>query len=144
MNSRVPFEGPIAGVRVGLDGEDIIPIHKSMDLTSQDEKMNYVVAGDGKVFTMIDAGAYEVPEEKVLESMEKSFEFMQPWLKAQEDFLNIVEPKDKTYTSFILQDEVVDAVLEILGEETIKGNLTAGDSKIHDETKKELYEKLEG
>ena len=25
-----------------------------------------------------------------------------------------------------------------------KGNLTAGDSKIHDETKKELYEKLEG
>lgn len=144
MNSRAPFEGPIAGVRVGLDGEDIIPIHKSMDLTSQDEKMNYVVAGDGKVFTMIDAGAYEVPEEKVLESMEKSFEFMQPWLKAQEDFLNIVEPKDKTYTSFILQDEVVDAVLEILGEETIKGNLTAGDSKIHDETKKELYEKLEG
>ena len=144
MNSRAPFEGPIAGVRVGLDGEDIIPIHKSMDLTSQDEKMNYVVAGDGKVFTMIDAGAYEVPEEKVLESMEKSFEFMQPWLKAQKDFLNIVEPKDKTYTSFILQDEVVDAVLEILGEETIKGNLTAGDSKIHDETKKELYEKLEG
>lgn len=144
MNSRAPFEGSIAGVRVGLDGEDIIPIHKSMDLTSQDEKMNYVVAGDGKVFTMIDAGAYEVPEEKVLESMEKSFEFMQPWLKAQEDFLNIVEPKDKTYTSFILQDEVVDAVLEILGEETIKGNLTAGDSKIHDETKKELYEKLEG
>ena len=144
MNSRAPFEGPIAGVRVGLDGEDIIPIHKSMDLTSQDEKMNYVVAGDGKVFTMIDAGAYEVPEEKVLESMEKSFEFMQPWLKAQEDFLNIVEPKDKTYTSFILQDEVVGAVLEILGEETIKGNLTAGDSKIHDEAKKELYEKLEG
>lgn len=144
MNSRAPFEGPIAGVRVGLDGEDIIPIHKSMDLTSQDEKMNYVVAGDGKVFTMIDAGAYEVPEEKVLESMEKSFEFMQPWLKAQENFLNIVEPKDKTYTSFILQDEVVDVVLEILGEETIKGNLTAGDSKIHDETKKELYEKLEG
>ena len=86
---------------------------------------------------------FEEPE-KVLESMEKSFEFMQPWLKAQEDFLNIVEPKDKTYTSFILQDEVVDAVLEILGEETIKGNLTAGDSKIHDETKKELYEKLEG
>ena len=144
MNSRAPFEGSIAGVRIGLDGKDIIPIHKSMDLTSQDEKMNYVVAGDGKVFTMIDAGAYEVPEEKVLESMEKSFEFMQPWLKAQEDFLNIVEPKDKTYTSFILQDEVVDAVLEILGEETIKGNLTAGDSKIHDETKKELYEKLEG
>ena len=144
MNSRAPFEGSIAGVRVGLDGEDIIPIHKSMDLTSQNEKMNYVVAGDGKVFTMIDAGAYEVPEEKVLESMEKSFEFMQPWLKAQEDFLNIVEPKDKTYTSFILQDEVVDAVLEILGEENIKGNLTAGDSKIHDEAKKELYEKLEG
>lgn len=144
MNSKAPFEGPISGVRVGLDEDNIVNVLKSMDLTSQEDRMNYVVAGDGKVFTMIDAGAYEVPEEKVLECMEKSFEYMRPWIDAQEDFLKIVDPKDKEYTSFILQDEIVDAVLDILGEDVIKKNLTTGDPKVHQDSKNELYEKLEG
>lgn len=144
MNSKAPFEGPISGVRVGLDEDDIVNVLKSMDLTSQEDRMNYVVAGDGNVFTMIDAGAYEVPEEKVLECMEKSFEYMRPWIDAQEDFLKIVDPKDKEYTSFILQDEIVDAVLDILGEDVIKKNLTTGDPKVHQDSKNELYEKLEG
>ncbi len=144
MNSTAPFEGPIAGVRVGLENDSPINVMKSSDLTSPEEKMNFVVAGDGKVFTMIDAGAYEVEEEKIFESMEKSFEYMNEWLKAQEDFVAKLEKKEKTYTSFETPEEVVNAVFEVLGEDTIKKNLQAGDPKIHNESKKELYTKLEG
>ncbi len=57
MNSTAPFNGPIASVRVSEDGKHIF---KAMDITSQEDKMNYVVSGDGKVFTMIDAACYEV------------------------------------------------------------------------------------
>lgn len=144
MNSFAPFEGPVAGVRVGLEGDKFTNVFKTLDLTSEDEKMNYVVAGDGKVFTMIDAGCYEVEEEKVIEAMEVSLGYMNPWLEAQNKFLSMVEPKDKTYTVYETAPELVDAVKEFLGEAKIRENLEAGDSKKHNATKEELYVKFEG
>ncbi|NMC09133.1 polyribonucleotide nucleotidyltransferase [Candidatus Microgenomates bacterium] len=144
INSPVPFEGPVAGVRVGLDGEKPTNTFKTLDLTSEEEKMNYVVAGDGKIFTMIDAGCYQVNEEKVLESMEVSLSYMNPWLKAQEDFLAKVEPKDKTYVAYETPVEVIDAVKEFLGDEKIRKNLEASDPKLHEETRNEMYAKFEG
>ena len=144
MNSFAPFEGPVAGVRVGLEGDKFTNVFKTLDLTSEDEKMNYVVAGDGKVFTMIDAGCYEVEEEKVIEAMEVSLGYMNPWLEAQNKFLGMVEPKDKTYTVYETAPELVDAVKEFLGEAKIRENLEAGDSKKHNATKEELYVKFEG
>ncbi|MGI5897770.1 MAG: polyribonucleotide nucleotidyltransferase [Candidatus Dojkabacteria bacterium] len=147
MNSKAPFEGPLGAVRMGLDAnENILNVMKSMDLTSEEERMNYVVAGDGKTFTMIDAGAYEVEEEKIFEGMEKSLTLMDEWIKAQNEFLKLVKPKEKTYTSYALEDEVVDAVLEILGEKKIAENLKngVGDRTVHEASKNELYEKLEG
>jgi len=51
-----------------------------------DNSLNLVVAGDGKVFTNIDANANEVPEEKILEAMKLSLDEMKPWLDAQNEF----------------------------------------------------------
>ncbi len=147
MNSKAPFEGPIGGVRMGIDSEgNAVSLLKSMDLTSQEDRLNYVVAGDGKVFTMIDAGAYEVDEEKIFEGMEKSLGFMDKWIEAQNKFLELVEPKNKEYTSYSVSDDSVNAVLEILGDEKINENLKNGinDKSVHEKAKKELYEKLEG
>ncbi|HOV34902.1 MAG TPA: hypothetical protein PLS56_02835, partial [Candidatus Dojkabacteria bacterium] len=147
MNSKAPFEGPIGGVRIGIDDQgNTINVLKSMDLTSKEEKLNYVVAGDGKVFTMIDAGAYEVDEEKIFEGMEKSLGFMSQWIEVQKKFLELLEPKNKEYTSYSVGDEVVNAVLEILGDEKINENLKNGtnDKSVHEKTKQELYEKFEG
>ena len=84
LNSHAPFEGPIGAVRLGLEGEQVVSLFKAMDLTSEEEKMNYVVAGDGNTFTMIDAGSYIVDEEKILEAMEKSLEMMKEWMKRQD------------------------------------------------------------
>lgn len=144
MNSKSPFEGPIAGVRVGLEGESFTNTLKSIDLTSKENPMNYVVAGDGETFTMIDAGSYEVTEEKIIEGMKKSLEYMKLWLDAQNDFLKKLEPKDKTYEAINTPEDLVTKVLEFLGEERIKKNLQTGDVLVHMATKKELYEKLDG
>ncbi len=144
MNSSAPFEGPLGAVRIGLEKDSIVSVNKSMDLTSEEDRLNYVVAGDGKVFTMIDAGAYMVEEEKILEGMEKSLDMMKEWIKPQEEFIKKVGEKDKTYTSFETPQEAVDAVLEILGEKKIREVLELGDSKEHSATKEDLYVKLEG
>jgi len=144
LNSTAPFEGPIGAVRLGLEGDEIVSLYKAMDLTSDEDKMNYVVAGDGETFTMIDAGTYVVSEEKILEGMEKSLEVMKDWIKPQEEFIKKVGAKDKTYTKFETPQEAVDAVHEILGDEKIREVLELGESDKHTEAKEEVYSALEG
>ena len=141
MNSTAPFNGPIAGVRVGEDGKNILNV---MDATSEEETMNYVVAGDGEVFTMIDAGCFDVKEEKILDSMEKSLKLMKPWLDAQNEILGKLDKKEKTYTSFDIPEELINDIKGIIGEDRIKENLMKGDEKVHESTREELYTKHEG
>ena len=66
MYSSAPFSGPIAGIRMGMVDGKPANILKSMDLTTPEEKMNYVVAGDGETFTMVDAGCYEATNDEIL------------------------------------------------------------------------------
>jgi len=142
MYSSAPFSGPIAGVRMGMVDDKIQNVLKSMDLTTPEEKMNYVVAGDGKTFTMIDAGCYGVSDEDVLEGMEKSLDLMKPWIDAQNTFLKKLEMKDKAYTSYAVPEELLDEVKKFLGEKKIKENLQKANDKLHEATKEEVFTKF--
>ena len=144
MNSSAPFEGPIAGVRIGLKDDTFVNIVESVNSVSDSERMDFVIGGDGKTFTMIDAGCYEVEESRILEGMGKSLEFMKDWLKAQNEFLKKLEKKDKSYESETTLKGLITEVENYLGKERIEENLKKGDSETHNTTKAELYEKLEG
>ena len=76
MNSSAPFDGPVAGIRMGMEDGKIVPIYKVLDDVSKDNEMNYILGGDGELFSMIDAGCYEIPEDKVLEAMGSSLKEM--------------------------------------------------------------------
>lgn len=144
VNSKSPFEGPIGGVRIGYKDEKFINSLKPIDKTSEEDQMDYVVAGDGKTFSMIDAGCYEVEEDLVIKGMEKSLEYIKQWIDEQNKFLKKLEPKEKAYESMSLDQEIVDKVKKFLGEEKIEENLKKQDSETHQLTKKELYEEFEG
>ena len=144
INSRAPFEGPIAGVRVGLEDEKFVNVLKTVNKTSEAERMDYIVAGDGEKFTMIDAGCYEVEEEKIVEGTEKSLEYMKGWLDAQKKFLSKLDEQDKSYEPDAVSEELMDKIVEFLGEEKIEENLKAQKSEIHKESKEQVYEKFEG
>ena len=144
MYSSAPFNGPLAGVRMGMVDGKLQNVLKSMDLTTPEEKMNYVVAGDGKTFTMIDAGCYEVSDEEVLDGMKQSLDLMKPWIDAQNEFLSKVEMKSKEYASAAVPDEVVSAVHDFLGDEKIENNLKEANEKVHEATKAEVFAKFEG
>lgn len=82
--SDIPFEGPIAGVTVGLmDGEFIIN-----PTVEQDEKieLDLVVAGTGEAILMVEAGAKEVSEDIVLESIMFGHEKIKEIVAFQEKF----------------------------------------------------------
>ncbi|MFA5633673.1 MAG: polyribonucleotide nucleotidyltransferase [Candidatus Dojkabacteria bacterium] len=144
INSSAPFEGPISGVRVGLVDGKLINLLKTFNKTSQAEKMDYVVAGDGDKFTMIDAGCYEIEEDQVIKAMETSLKYMKDWLKAQKDFLSKLEKKDKSYKEDGVSDELVEKISEFLGEKKIEESLKKQDSATHSEIREQLYEKFEG
>ena len=65
--SRTPFNGPIAGVTVGLvDGQYVInPIREQEERS----EMHLSVAGTADAVMMVEAGANEIPEETILEGI---------------------------------------------------------------------------
>lgn len=119
MASSVPFEGPIAGVRVGFDGTEVklhledVEMKNGID-TEPDSKalLNFVMGTDGEVVTMIDADGMEVSEDIVIKGMEYGVECAKPFAEAQKEFVKkIVEARGPVvkpeYTSFAVSKELL-------------------------------------
>ena len=68
--SDIPFDGPIAAVRIGLiDGQlTVNPPQRAIDEKTTD--LDLVVAGTRDAVTMVEAGAREVTEERLLEALD--------------------------------------------------------------------------
>jgi polyribonucleotide nucleotidyltransferase len=65
--SDIPFENPIAGVRVGLI-EDRFIVNPTYDQTRASQ-LNLIVAGSEEAIVMVEAGATEVSEEVMVEAL---------------------------------------------------------------------------
>ena len=65
--SDIPFETPIAGVRVGLI-EDRFIVNPTYDQT-RDSALNLIVAGSEEAIVMVEAGAKEVAEDVMVEAL---------------------------------------------------------------------------
>ncbi|MBU4173659.1 MAG: polyribonucleotide nucleotidyltransferase [Actinobacteria bacterium] len=65
--SNIPFQGPVAGVRVGrVDDRWVIdPTYEQIKLSS----LNMVVAGNKEAILMVEAGAMEIPESQIVEAL---------------------------------------------------------------------------
>jgi polyribonucleotide nucleotidyltransferase len=80
--SDIPWNGPIAAVRIGrLDGRFVINPTTSQ-LASSD--MNIIVAGSRDAIVMVEGGAHMVPESVLLEALFTAHESLQPLVALQE------------------------------------------------------------
>jgi polyribonucleotide nucleotidyltransferase len=80
--SGIPFEGPIAGARVGrIDGELVVN-PRIPDLARSD--LNIFVAGSRDAILMVEGEANEVPEEEVLDAILFAHRSLEPVLALQE------------------------------------------------------------
>ncbi len=81
--SDIPFEGPIAGVRIGYrDGKYLVnPTSEELD----DSLLDIVVAGSKDAITMVEAGAKEVSEEVIVGALEL----------AQREIVKLVELQER-------------------------------------------------
>ncbi|MDH3444603.1 MAG: polyribonucleotide nucleotidyltransferase [Deltaproteobacteria bacterium] len=81
--SDIPFNGPLAGVRIGrIDGKWAInPTQSEL----QDSDMDIFMSGSKDAIVMVEGGAEIVPEDEILEALFAGHEAIQPLLEAQEE-----------------------------------------------------------
>src|SRR4249919_2391188 len=84
MISPLPFIGPVGAVRIGLiDGE--LKINPTLRESEDDSDLDLIVVGTKDGLTMVEAGASEVPEERILEALEIAHAEIVKLCEAQED-----------------------------------------------------------
>ena len=84
MISPAPFQGPIAGVKVGLkDGQVVV---NPPDAVLDEGDMHITVAGTKSTVTMVEGHLREVPEEVVIEAIEAAHRVIQELIELQERF----------------------------------------------------------
>jgi len=83
--AQIPFNGPMAAVRVGLVGDDFIINPTYSEIEAGD--LDLVVAGSPHGVIMVEAGANQLPERDILEAIDFGYEAVRDLIKAQQDLL---------------------------------------------------------
>ena len=110
LNAGIPFDGPVAGIRIGRIGGEFKGFLDSAE--REMSPLDLVVAcKDGKVM-MVEAGANEVPEETIIEAMHWAVENVQPVLDLQRELRDIVTPTELAYELTLPADEILMEVNE--------------------------------
>ena len=104
MLTGTPFDGPVAGLRVGrVNGEFkafLTPEER------QQSDLDLVVAGIASGITMVEAGAKEVSEEVIIDAMAWAHQMMQPAIQLQRELAAKVAPVPQEY-QLVLPDEEI-------------------------------------
>ncbi|MFJ8063774.1 polyribonucleotide nucleotidyltransferase [Psychrobacillus sp. NPDC096426] len=106
--SDIPFDGPIAGVQVGLIGDELIinPTVEQMEKSTLD----LTVAGTKDAINMVEAGAKEVSEEVVLEAIMFGHSEIIKLIEFQEQVVAEIGKEKKEIPLFELDKELLEEV----------------------------------
>ena len=95
MLTGAPFEGPVAGLRVGLVDGKLTAFASSEQLDGG--SLDLVVAGTSEGIMMVEAGAREVSEAQIVEALEFAQKQIQPAIKLQQELAEKVGVATQTY-----------------------------------------------
>ncbi|MEK7471906.1 MAG: polyribonucleotide nucleotidyltransferase [Patescibacteria group bacterium] len=113
MLTGAPFEGPVAGVRVGLvDGK---PKAFATPEELKTGPLDLVVAGTEEAIMMVEAGANEVDEKTVIEALKYAQEAIQPAIKLQKELIKKLGVVPMEYELILPKEDIqksVDAWVE--------------------------------
>lgn len=81
--SDIPFDGPLAGVRIGrIDGRWVINPTQSQ---LQESDADIFFSGSKDAIVMVEGGAHIIPEDEILEALFTGHDALQPLLQLQEE-----------------------------------------------------------
>ncbi len=113
--SKIPFLGPIAGVKVGrINGEFIInPTTEQAEISDID----LTVAGTKEAINMVEAGAKEVSEEDMLDALMFGHEAIKELITFQESIIAEIGEEDMEYEVLEISEELKSEVSTLVSDE---------------------------
>ena len=112
MLSGAPFDGPVAGLRIGLVDGKFKAFATPDELNEGD--LDLVVAGTQDGVMMVEAGASEVSEEQVAKAIDFAFKEMQPAIKLQQELVEKIGVTKQEYTLSLPNEDIQNTVNEWL------------------------------
>lgn len=139
--SDIPFEGPCATTQVGMiDGEFVIN-------PSQEEwkvgDLNLTVASTKEKVIMIEAGANEIPEDKMLQAIYMAHDVNQTLIAFINQIVAEVGKEKHSYTSCAIPAEMFDAIKAIVTPDEMETAVFTDEKQVREENIRNIREKLE-
>ena len=131
--SKIPFSGPIAGVKVGrVDGKFIInPTQEELEISDID----LTVAGTKNAINMVEAGSKEISEEDMLEALMFGHEAVIELCEFQEKIIAEIGAEKMEYEKLEIEDNLKERIKELAS--------TKLDSAMRIKGKAEKYEAID-
>lgn len=104
MLTGTPFDGPVAGLRIGRVNGEFKAFLNPEEREASD--LDLVVAGIESGITMVEAGADEVSEEVIADAIAWAHEVMQPAIALQKELAEKVAPAEQEYELVLPNEEI--------------------------------------
>ena len=139
--SDIPFDGPTSTTQVGLiDGEFVFNPNAAQRVVSD---LQLTVASTRDKVIMIEAGANEVPEAKMIEAIFAAHEVNQEVIKFIDTIVAECGKEKHTYTSCAVPEELFEAIKEIVTPEEMEEAVFTDEKQVREENIRVIREKLE-
>ena len=139
--SDIPFDGPCATTQVGMiDGEFILnPGQEQMQVSD----LKLTVASTSEKVIMIEAGANELPEDKMIEAIYLAHETNQEVIAFINKIVAECGKEKHSYTSCAIPDELFAKIKEMFPPEKMEEAVFTDDKMVRDENIRQIKDQLE-
>lgn len=139
--SDIPFNGPCATTQIGLlDGEFII---NPSDNQAASSDLKLTVASTREKVIMIEAGANEVPEARMIEAIYLANSVNKELIKFIDGIVSECGRQKHKYTSCVIPEELLAAIKEAVSPEEMEAAVFTDEKQVREENIRQLKERLE-
>ncbi len=139
--SDIPFHGPCATTQIGMVNGELVVNPNQEQWKNGD--LNLTVASTREKIAMIEAGANEVKEEKMLEAIYMAHEINQTVIDFIQTIVDAVGKEKHTYTSCAIPDEMFAKMKEIVTPEEMEVAVFTDEKQVREENIRVIRTKLE-
>ncbi|MBQ9765138.1 MAG: polyribonucleotide nucleotidyltransferase [Lachnospiraceae bacterium] len=138
--SDIPFDGPCATTQVGLiNGEFVINPNAAQNAVSD---LKLTVASTREKVIMIEAGANEVPEAKMIEAIYEAHKVNQSVIEFIDKIVAECGKEKHTYTSCAIPEELFAAIKEVVSPEAMEEAVFTDVKQVREENIRQIKDKL--
>ncbi|MDX1521370.1 MAG: polyribonucleotide nucleotidyltransferase, partial [Anaerolineae bacterium] len=140
MISDIPWAGPVGAVRIGLVNGELVVNPSTVEML--DSTLDLRVAGTEDAVLMVEAGASEVGEEKMLEALKLAHESIQPVIQVQKEMQAKLGKEKREFALGLPDDATAEKVTAWLGDKLDRALRQEGSKQERDAILDEVKEQL--